>query len=446
MKAGLTAAREGITVHTSVVRFETSGYHRLVVRARIWARPRAGRSGGGLHATAGLAITAVVYGCVVGPKHPGNPGFRPEVCAALCAKMSGCGAPIDRTACENDCQSRLNPRMQYDRPDFIASIKECVARTMCGSNLRVRLGHDCLWVTEVSLVPSPLAHAACERRLEKTQYCVMTSVSVEKCLEQWKMYTDPILADLDACADDRICSNYGRCIRSVVGADVFWDDRDRAKEQRERPVAEAPPTRVHLGGTANVAEAPWPGITLCVEGHPEIPCSTTGADGRFAVPLPASSEVTITARGPGLASIVFAVSTATHDIGNLRLSFERVDIVVSRYEGAGMQFPNAGTGAILVTALGPGRMGASGITLSTPSGGRTVYLSRDGRPRTDLGTTSESGRAVVIEVPPGVAEIQIGPESALCSPMSGWAGQGLNRVRVPVLAGHETRVAVRCAP
>jgi hypothetical protein len=183
-----------------------------------------------------------------------------------------------------------------------------------------------------------------------------------------------------------------------------------------------------------------------VDGHPEIPCFTTGADGHFALSLPASSQVAISARGPGLASVAFGVTTATNDLRNFRLSTERLDVVSARYQDAGVRFPDFQTGTILVTALGPGRTGASSITVSTTSGGRSVYLTRDGRPSPDLAATSQSGHALVIDVPPGIAEVKIGPDSAVCAPLSGWAGQALNRIRVPILAGHETRVAVRCTP
>src|SRR5262249_24447776 len=140
-----------------------------------------------------------------------------------------------------------------------------------------------------ALVPTPTARRYCEGRLEKTTYCVMTQIPVDKCLEGWKMYSDEILAQLDDCREDRICKNYDRCSMSVVGPDIYWDDPDRRREWLARSVAIAPPTTIVLGVTVHLMGQLWPGVTICVDRHPELPCATTGPDGGALLTLPASS-------------------------------------------------------------------------------------------------------------------------------------------------------------
>src|ERR1041385_2592137 len=218
---------------------------------------------------------AVVYGCVVAPLHPGNPNAADDICSAGCGKEIACGLPNDMARCVNDCRSGMGPRFQYSRPDYFTAVKACIDRTACGPNLDQRLKRACLWDTRMALVPSARAVKFCEGRFEKTRYCVMTTVSVDKCLEGAKVYSDEILAQLDECRDDRICNNYGRCLMSIVGPDVSWEDRDRWKEWGEQPGPGAPRRSVHFAATVFVSGEPWPGVLVCVDRHPELPCGTT---------------------------------------------------------------------------------------------------------------------------------------------------------------------------
>ena len=75
-----------------------------------------------------------------------------------------------------------------------------------------------------------------------------------------------------------------------------------------------------------------------------------------------------------------------------------------------------------------------------------VYLAEDGAPDSSLVATSTYGDAVFAGVAPGVVELTMGPADVVCVPsFGGWPTSRQGSVRVPVVAGFETVVWMRCA-
>jgi hypothetical protein len=396
----------------------------------------------------GFSAMVVVAACEA-PKHPSNPGAIDEICQPLCAKRQGCDASDEFASCMNRCRDFGSPRRIYWREDYIAAIRSCVARTACGPHMVRTLDRTCFDDSYASLSPTPLARAFCERRVERDRVCAKTTTSIDKCVEGDKVYTDAILTQMSQCLDDHPCKSYGRCLVAIVGPNEFWD-RDRWNQWSERPVPRPLPSKIRLEGAVKLDETiPIVGANVCVHEHPEIDCATTGVDGSFALDLPANQELAVTIRAPGMASAVIGVQTATSNLLNWNVSLDKAEMIQARYRAFGANFPDEVTGFIRARGDAPGdkRSGMEGLTMTIVlgSGKGPFYFDADSSPSPSRTSTSTWGAAVFANVTPGIVEILFSPESVSCVPSaSGWAGQASNRVRVPVLAGYETHVSLRC--
>jgi hypothetical protein len=139
---------------------------------------------------------------------------------------------------------------------------------------------------------------------------------------------------------------------------------------------------------------------VCLRGKAEAPCVTTDESGAFTLTAPAHEEFALTAAATGYGSRVVALETVGRDVENWSVTLVTDAALRARHVAAGATYPDASTGYVF---------------------------------------------GLLVNVAPGEAEITFGPESVTCVPSyGGWPSKRPNSVRIPVVAGFETRVTMQC--
>jgi len=177
-------------------------------------------------------------------------------------------------------------------------------------------------------------------------------------------------------------------------------------------------------------------------------CQTTGADGVvfLEVPIDAETAVTLTADGfnPTLSPQVAESSTpAPRDVSMLSVTL--LQALATAFDSP---YPPDNTGFVAVTVLGEPRdleTALPGVTMTlVDPQGRQYYLTDEGLPNFDLTETSALGTGGLIEIPPGVHEIELGGAVSNCTRLAGWAGSGDLSMRFPVEVGFFTNTLLIC--
>jgi hypothetical protein len=304
--------------------------------------------------------------------------------------------------------------------------------------------------TAASLEPTAVAKEYCVQKREKDRRCGGTVLSLAKCLEGNKHLSDAILAQRSDCLDDHPCHSYRGCLYAIIGPDTYADDPDRYAEWLARPAPGATPATLRFEGTATLAGAvPVEGVTACVHDEGASPCAKSDRQGAFALDLPTNREVVLTLRGSGVASTVIGISTGAHGPIKLKVLLDKPETAAARYAAFRAKYPDERTGSVLATVEAPGSddKGFEGLSMSiAPKRGTgPFYFDADSTPNANRTETSTWSVAVFANVEQGVAEITVGPRAVTCVPSTGWASQEVNRVRVPIVAGYETHVRMRCS-
>jgi hypothetical protein len=84
------------------------------------------------------------------------------------------------------------------------------------------------------------------------------------------------------------------------------------------------------------------------------------------------------------------------------------------------------------------------MTIAPPSGAGPAYFSPSGDVEPTRSETSTYSSGLFAAVTPGQVTLTMGPQAIQCVPNYGGWPAGSNAVRVPVAAGFETRVSMRC--
>jgi hypothetical protein len=397
-------------------------------------------------------LPSTTAGCV-DPQGPANPGIPDEICQPRCQRHHDCDPSSDIAACMTRCKGALSPRVVYESADYVGKLASCSAQQACGTGLDGRI-LSCWADLRVRSDPSNAARKYCGTFVDKEESCATRRVlTYDRCLYAAKMYSDETLAQLTACLDRSPCAtaSWYSCEVDVVGLDARADDWDRAEAFRERPV---PTVRrsVNVAGTVIVGstKAPLGNASVCVSGHPEIACVTSDATtGAFALTLPARTELAITATAPGYGGRLVAIVTTGNDWDQFSIAVPTVDVLRARYGAFSATPPDANTGALFATARAPkgSKVGLEGVTLGVvPSSGTgPFYFAPKGVPDPALKATSTWSSSVFANLTPGVVEVTFGPGPVTCTPYAGgWPSLKPNTVRVPILAGLESRVIVQC--
>jgi hypothetical protein len=236
---------------------------------------------------------------------------------------------------------------------------------------------------------------------------------------------------------------------AVVGNDVVWEDRDRIAEDLSTPVPQPSPMWVTLQGFVDTeADAPVPEATVCLN-ELNGPCGRTGPTGGFSLQIPAHSDAAITARAPGFGQVIVAVSTRGKNWAAFKIMLHLDATLQARYSGIGGMHSDASTGYVYATAQAPegSPIGLEGVTMVlTPKPGRgPLYFAPTSDPDPQRTATSTWSSALFADVPPGEVTLTFGPAAVTCVPFyGGWPSSLPNSVRLPIAAGFESRVVMRC--
>jgi hypothetical protein len=380
-----------------------------------------------------------------GPLHPNDPGIPDALCRSRCEREHACDGSIDVGGCVGNCEHGLSPRVVYDREDLVASKRNCALGQPCVANVD-RAISSCENDVWRRLEPSAVDRAYCVRRVARAFKCGDYRWDEEHCLDSTKGYTDVIVGQLGDCLDQP-CTKYRGCELAVVGYDQVWADRDRIAAFYGNPIPKAGPPTVTLHGRV-VAEGGGPiaDAEVCVLDRRS--CTRSDASGGFALAVAAHAELALAIVAPAFVRRLVAVATTGHDVDTLGVDLLPDAVVRARYVAMGAAYPDEARGFIYATArpLSGDATGLAGvaITIAPSSGVGPSFLSAAGDVDPTLHETSTDSSALFAAVAPGEVTLTMGTTGAACVPNYGGWPSGVGSVRVPVAAGYETRVSMRC--
>jgi hypothetical protein len=393
-----------------------------------------------------VATGGVVVACG-GPNIPKNAAIPATICAPRCRRERECNPAADETACEKRCEAGLGPRATLLKDAYVAKLVACANGQACVANVGAAIG-ACWRDTELLDPASDLARDHCRRLVERSMECVKGTSGFEHCLGSRKHYTDAVVHELDECLHWP-CRKWLQCDLSVVGEDPVRDDPDRIKAYVDRPVPHAR-ERVRVAGHVHEVDTKTPisGAEVCARDDADSACTHSDADGAFALDVPSRTELTVTVAAPGYVPRALGVTTAARDWPTFGLSLAREEQVKKRYAKLD---PTPDTGFLTAMAMAPrgDKPTVEGVTVAVadPTAKGPLYLRTDGEPEPTRTATSARAVALFARLTPGTAEITFGPDTLACTPgFGGWPSDKPNAARVPIVAGHETRVAMHCAP
>jgi hypothetical protein len=211
------------------------------------------------------------------------------------------------------------------------------------------------------------------------------------------------------------------------------------------------------------------GVEICVDGHAEVPCVTTDAQGAFTLrDLPSGSEIVLVLEKDGYVSALKPIETSFEDSEALR------PITMSKATDAppdlGFDIDTKGAGSIdfFIVVLPENDAGPAGpisgatATLSPAAGEGAIYFAKPGVLDPTLEATLSSGgnfdmrtatSGRFFNVPPGDYTVNFTPPpkytcTSFAPPTAnfGFPVPDQPAVRVPVRAGYNTaNIGVSCA-
>jgi len=335
----------------------------------------------------------------------------------------------------------------YEREDLVADLRACAQGQACVPDLD-RVIRSCQADVRRRLEPTAVARDFCRRAVPRSFKCGDYRWDEEHCLDGHKMYTDAILRQLTDCVD-RPCNNYARCMVAVVGDDPYWEDPDRIAEFLQRPVAEEPRPTVSLRGKViTETKVGIGGASVCLQGPLRAPCVRTAELGDFSIDVPAHAELAVALTATGFGNRLMPFTTSGKDATGVYVLL-REEVLRSRYSELGPAYPDPAHGLIDATARAPSGSptGIDGVTMAIEpkSGQGPLYFAPNSKPDRSRTATSTWSEALFAGMTPGEVTLTFGPPSVTCTPLhEGWPSAAPNSIRIPVAAGFETRVAMRC--
>lgn len=212
------------------------------------------------------------------------------------------------------------------------------------------------------------------------------------------------------------------------------------------PIASFSGTVVSLSDRMPIANA-----RVCVIDHPEIPCATTNSVGFYVLECAPLGDAGITFEAEGFATGVWLWRGAEGDAQDLSVALARDEENTNYLAPTGFTYPDGASALVTIDPVGR----AAGLSAVQRSGsGEGPFFSADEAGRVDptaSSLASESELMFFLAQPiEGWSEIEIEllpPAGVSCAQLDGaWAARDGTPgvVRVPVRAGWETVIWVRC--
>ena len=189
------------------------------------------------------------------------------------------------------------------------------------------------------------------------------------------------------------------------------------------------------------------GAEVCLLNQPQAACEITDSVGRFRFAVPPDTNLAVTVRAPGFGSSLVAFRSGRSDLTGFTITLLTDESEKTYYGAAGVDWPSTTRGFLFVFANDMMNLQLAGLTmsLSPSSGSGPFYDDANGAPDKTLQATSAIGTTHFGGVAPGDLEVSFGPSNLFCSAIVGaWPSEHPGMVRVPVVAGVETIVGVRC--
>ncbi len=199
------------------------------------------------------------------------------------------------------------------------------------------------------------------------------------------------------------------------------------------------------GGTTTAS--PLEGASVCLYQHADVPCTTSAADGTFALAgVPQNSEGAITFAKSGYQPQIWPGTTGTADLSDLLPALLSTSTATTLYAALGTTYTSGTSTALYPIAYYDNFGGVSGTTFAiTPSSGQGPFYGHYGIPDNTLTETNASGAATWTNVTPGDVEVTITPPSGVtCSTLLGWASTKPDTLRTTVVAGYATFADFGC--
>jgi hypothetical protein len=240
-----------------------------------------------------------------------------------------------------------------------------------------------------------------------------------------------------------------------AGAEASLDAETEAAADAGLADAPAPsidadaPSTVFFGGTIyrRNSDLAILGAEVCLFNQPQIGCELTDSLGRFRFAVPMDTSLAATVRAPGFGGTVIAFRTGRADLTGYTITLPTEGQEHGYYAAAGVEWPSTTRGFLYVFARDLMGQQLAGLTmgLSPTSGKGPFYDNETGAPDGTLQATSAAGTGHFGGVGPGETEVTFGPSNLVCSAtVGGWPSKDPSTVRVPIVAGFETLVGVRC--
>jgi hypothetical protein len=374
------------------------------------------------------------------------------MCSSRCARDRDC-EHVDVEDCMTRCEHGLSPRSIYFREDWVEAVQACAQRQTCVPDTDRAIA-SCINDARRRVQPSAAAVRFCKTLISRQTTCsvrVSRYYDYDHCIEWHELYTDAILDKMTDC-EEAPCRVHGACFDALVGEDSVDDDPNVITQRTQGRILDAGSPDVTMEGHVRTeSKAPVEGAKVCLHGSQGTPdvCVAADGSGAFSLVVPAHGESIVTVSAEGFAPRLYAITTIGKSLTNWSMTLETAAFAASRYAKLALPGPDATSGAILATAQAPAgnAHGLEGVAISIdpPSKLGTIYFGPDGSPDMTRTVTSTFSSGLLPGVAPAVVELTMGPADVSCVPgFGGWPSRRPGSVRVPVVAGFETRVSMKC--
>jgi hypothetical protein len=189
---------------------------------------------------------------------------------------------------------------------------------------------------------------------------------------------------------------------------------------------------------------PLEGVAICETDTDN--CVLTNTEGSATLRLPRNQETSVTVEKEGYQSELLA-ALLSEDPPVFTNGLGTVERLQGLHELVGSPYPMQGTGDILASWLELGPFPGATFELVGDATAIGFYYDENGNWDADLTETSNyalTPKGGFTEVTPGEVQVDLGGTAEGCVPLTGWPGDVVNSVKVPVRAGYLSEFFLSC--